>query len=63
MYAREASGLTVFEGALEAVPLEPGRHDAVVMVYVLEHIPDPAATLARIHTLLKPGGWTCWGCP
>ncbi len=62
-YAREASGLTVFEGALEAVPLEPGRYDAVVMVYVLEHIPDPAATLARIHTLLKPGGWTVLGLP
>ena len=62
-YAREASGLTVFEGALEAAPLEPGRYDAVVMVYVLEHIPDPAATLARIHTLLKPGGWTVLGLP
>jgi SAM-dependent methyltransferase len=62
-YAREASGLTVFEGALEAAPLEPGRYDAVVMVYVLEHIPDPAATLARIHTLLKPGGWAVLGLP
>jgi SAM-dependent methyltransferase len=62
-YAREASGLTVFEGALETAPLEPGRYDAVVMVYVLEHIPDPAATLARIHTLLKPGGWTVLGLP
>jgi len=62
-YAREASGLTVFEGTLEAAPLEPGRYDAVVMVYVLEHIPDPAATLARIHTLLKPGGWTVLGLP
>ena len=62
-YAREASGLTVFEGALEAAPLEPGRYDAVVMVYVLEHIPDPAATLARVHTLLKPGGWTVLGLP
>jgi len=58
-YAREAGGLTVFEGALEAAPLERGRYDAVV----LEHIPDPAATLARIHTLLKPGGWTVLGLP
>jgi SAM-dependent methyltransferase len=62
-YAREASGLTVFEGALEAAPLKPGRYDAVVMIYVLEHIPDPAATLARIHSLLKPGGWTVLGLP
>ena len=62
-YARDRIGLTVFEGALETVPLEPGRYDAVVMVYVLEHIPDPAATLRRIHTLLKPGGWTVLGLP
>ena len=62
-YARESSGLTVFEGALEELPLEPARYDAVVMVNVLEHIPDPAATLARIHTVLKPGDGQCWGFP
>jgi SAM-dependent methyltransferase len=57
MYARERFGLTVFEGTLETLPLELGHYDAVVMVNVLEHIPDPAATVARIHSLLKPGGW------
>jgi SAM-dependent methyltransferase len=62
-YAREQLGLTVFEGALETLPLEAGRYDAVVMVYVLEHIPDPAATLARIRTVLKPGGWAVLGVP
>lgn len=56
-YARERIGLTVFEGTLETLPLERGHYDAVVMVNVLEHIPDPAATVARIHSLLKPGGW------
>jgi len=63
MYARERLGLTVFEGALETLPLERERYDAVIMVYVLEHIPDPASTLARIHTLLKPGGWVVLGLP
>lgn len=62
-YARERLGLTVFEGALEALPLERGRYDAVVMVYVLEHIPDPAAVLARMRELLKPGGWAVLGLP
>jgi 2-polyprenyl-3-methyl-5-hydroxy-6-metoxy-1,4-benzoquinol methylase len=56
-YARESLGLTVYEGALEDVPLEREGYDAVVMVNVLEHIPDPAATVARIHSLLRPGGW------
>ena len=62
-YARERLGLTVFEGTLETLPLESGRYEAVVMVYVLEHIPDPAATLARIRSLLKPGGWAVLGLP
>ena len=62
-YARERIGLTVHAGALETLPLEPERYDAVVMVYVLEHIPDPAATLARIRQLLKPGGWVVLGLP
>jgi 2-polyprenyl-3-methyl-5-hydroxy-6-metoxy-1,4-benzoquinol methylase len=30
--------------------------DVVTMLDVLEHIPDEAATLRRIHALLKPGG-------
>ena len=62
-YARERFGLTVFEGTIETLPLERGRYDAVVMIYVLEHIPDPAGTVARIHALLKPGGWAVLGLP
>ena len=62
-YARERFGLTVFEGGLETLPLERERYDAVVMVYVLEHIPDPASTVARIRDLLKPGGWAVLGLP
>jgi len=62
-YARQRLGLTVVEGSLASLCLEPGRYDAVIMVYVLEHIPDPAATLARIRTLLKPGGWAVLGVP
>ena len=62
-YARERIGLTVFEGALETVSLELAHYDAVVMVHVLEHILDPAATLERIQCLLKPGGWVIVGLP
>lgn len=31
--------------------------DAAVMIEVIEHLPDPAATLAEIFRILKPGGW------
>lgn len=31
-------------------------YDAVSMIYVLEHMPDPVAELARVRRLLKPEG-------
>lgn len=61
--SHERFGLTVFDGGLETLQLERGRYDAMVMVYVLEHIPDPADTLARIRDLLNPGGWAVLGLP
>ncbi|MCM0754515.1 class I SAM-dependent methyltransferase [Desulfovibrio aminophilus] len=33
-----------------------GVYDAVSMIYVLEHMPDPVAELARVRRLLKPDG-------
>ena len=34
-----------------------GFVDAAVMNEVIEHLPDPAATLADAFRILKPGGW------
>jgi len=55
--AREALGLPVHTGALEAVSLPPGSFDAITMTDVLEHLPDPLGTLRRCHDLLAPGGY------
>ncbi|WP_295719494.1 bifunctional 2-polyprenyl-6-hydroxyphenol methylase/3-demethylubiquinol 3-O-methyltransferase UbiG [uncultured Halovibrio sp.] len=35
---------------------EAGRYDTVTCLEVLEHVPDPAATVAACARLLKPGG-------
>jgi 2-polyprenyl-6-hydroxyphenyl methylase/3-demethylubiquinone-9 3-methyltransferase len=34
----------------------PGAFDLVTCMEMLEHVPDPAATLAALGTLVKPGG-------
>ena len=62
-YARARLGLPVLHGTLETQPLEDDRYDAVLMIYVLEHIPNPHEILARVFRLLKPGGWALLGLP
>jgi SAM-dependent methyltransferase len=54
--ARER-GLDVRAGALpDAIPLHPGRWDAVCLFDVLEHVDDEAGALAACRRLLVPGG-------
>ena len=55
-HAREAHGLDVFTGTLEAAALPDASLDAVVLADVIEHLTDPCATLREIHRVLKPGG-------
>jgi SAM-dependent methyltransferase len=62
-HARERLGLTVHHGTVEDLALPAGRFDAVLLLYVLEHIPDPARTLAEIRRILVPGGSVVLGLP
>jgi SAM-dependent methyltransferase len=55
-YARDRLGLDVRTDDLMTAPLPAGAFGAVVMGDVIEHLPDPGAALARIATLLEPGG-------
>jgi SAM-dependent methyltransferase len=38
------------------LPIADGAVDAAVMLDVLEHVADPAAVLAELHRVLRPGG-------
>jgi SAM-dependent methyltransferase len=54
---REAAlPIEVVDGAAEALPAADGAFDAAVIVWVLCTVPDPAAALAELHRVLRPGG-------
>lgn len=55
--ACRAAGFTVLSGgAAEENLRKAGRADAVVMLDVIEHLPDPRAALAAAAEALNPGG-------
>lgn len=41
---------------LAEIPVEDGRYDLVFFSQVLEHIPEPAAVVAELRRVLRPGG-------
>jgi 2-polyprenyl-3-methyl-5-hydroxy-6-metoxy-1,4-benzoquinol methylase len=49
-------GLDVSWGTLATCPQPKGAFDAVTMLQVLEHVPDPRQTVADVRGLLRPGG-------
>jgi SAM-dependent methyltransferase len=55
--AREAEvRIDVVDGTAEALPVEDGAFDTVVAVWVLCSVRDPAAALAEMHRVVRPGG-------
>lgn len=55
-FARQTFDIPVLEGALETQTIPPCSLDAVVLMDVLEHLPDPRTTLSAALTLLRPQG-------
>ncbi|MBP1647571.1 MAG: putative SAM-dependent methyltransferase [Bacteroidetes bacterium] len=49
-------GFDVYTGTLEEARYAEGSMDVVTMFDVIEHIPDPRATLREIRRILRPGG-------
>lgn len=52
----ESLGLTLHKTSFDQVALEPGSVDVLCMNHLVEHLPDPAAALARAAALVRPGG-------
>ncbi len=55
-YARERLGLAVHQGMLDDAPFAERSFELITLWHVLEHLPDPAASLQRLRSLLVPGG-------
>lgn len=52
-------GVSVRKGRAESLDLPDGSFDFAVMSSVLEHVEDPAAGLAEVRRVLRPGGALC----
>lgn len=50
-------------GDLHAIPLANASVDNAVSIEVLEHVRDPAAVLAELARVLRPGGELCLSAP
>ena len=56
-WQRDKGGtLIVSHNTIEGFEFGSGEANAVSMLWLLEHVPDPAALLRRIHDALKPNG-------
>ncbi|MFH1078563.1 MAG: class I SAM-dependent methyltransferase [Patescibacteria group bacterium] len=53
----------IVHGDLESLPFPDGTFDAVVSLWVLEHLRDPVRTFAEIRRVLKPGGFFAFVTP
>ena len=56
LHALNLANVRFVEGELDGIPLEDDSEDAAVANMVLHHAPDPAAMLAEMARVVRPGG-------
>jgi glycosyltransferase involved in cell wall biosynthesis/2-polyprenyl-3-methyl-5-hydroxy-6-metoxy-1,4-benzoquinol methylase len=55
-FGQKTFGVPISVGPIESLENSPGGLDVVVLMDVLEHLPDPVSTMATCLKLLKPDG-------
>jgi 2-polyprenyl-3-methyl-5-hydroxy-6-metoxy-1,4-benzoquinol methylase len=55
-YATNKMGIETINSLLEDASIPDNSIDVVVLLHVIEHVPDPVGTLREIYRVLKPGG-------
>jgi SAM-dependent methyltransferase len=56
VFARDNTGMSVFQGEFLAVTLPSEYFDVITMYEVLEHVANPAAVLMKALEIARPGG-------
>ena len=62
-YAAHATGLPVHRADLRTLSAAGRRFDAVTLIDVLEHVPEPVGALETVREALAPGGWVAVKVP
>jgi 2-polyprenyl-3-methyl-5-hydroxy-6-metoxy-1,4-benzoquinol methylase len=62
-YANEHQGIPTVASALEDAGIADESFDVVLMMHVIEHVPDPLQILTEIRRILKPGGYLVMETP
>lgn len=60
---RRQLGVPILAGDFLQRRFHDGQFDVVTLWHVLEHVPDPRATLRKIRQVLRPDGWVLIGVP
>ena len=55
-FGQQTFGVPISVGPVEAIDIAPGSLDVIALMDVLEHLPEPVATMAHCLALLKPDG-------
>jgi SAM-dependent methyltransferase len=55
-FIAEHHGIEASPTILEEADRQSNSYDVVVMLHVIEHVPDPLGTMRQIFRVLKPGG-------
>jgi SAM-dependent methyltransferase len=62
-YAQEQFNLNISEIAFRDMDIEPETYDVITLWDALEHTQSMTATIQKIMTALKPGGWMIANIP